>query len=267
MPDYSTPTKETNGKLERFEQEMLHEIKQEIQETHPEVGRCRQTGQDPPVAGDIQIIEVELAKHKVLMNNIQAHSGRVDTLNRAVHQLIEVDRHSQYASVRQTEVADLNRRWKAMQNKAAERQQQLEAALREAQALNREMQELLMWMSDSGSQLASSKPVGGLQATLAKPREKCVPCARPTVRNIIRGCKPCVKKRLKPSSAPVAPVQSERARRSNPFLYPNEKVDTSGSRPTATTMGLHRKKLLERFRNILRSNELTVRDFAVGGGC
>ncbi|KAL1479895.1 hypothetical protein MTO96_051498, partial [Rhipicephalus appendiculatus] len=63
-PDNSPPTKETNAKLKRFEQEMLHEIKQEIQETHPEVDRCRQTGQDPPVVGDTQIIEVELAKHK-----------------------------------------------------------------------------------------------------------------------------------------------------------------------------------------------------------
>ncbi|KAL1471107.1 hypothetical protein MTO96_000479 [Rhipicephalus appendiculatus] len=166
MPaDNSTPTKETNGKLERFEQEILHEIKREIQETHPEVVRCRQTGQYPPVAGDAQVIEVELAKHKVLMNDIQAHPGSVDTLNRAGHQLIEVHRHSEYPSVRQTEVADLNRRWKALQDKAAERQPKLEAALREAQALNREIQEFVMWLSDSGSQLASSKPIGEKETT------------------------------------------------------------------------------------------------------
>ncbi|KAL1445686.1 hypothetical protein MTO96_044883 [Rhipicephalus appendiculatus] len=171
MPD-NNPTKETNAKLERFEQQVLHEIKEEIQETHPEVDWCRQTGEDPPVAGDAQVIEVELAKHKVRMNDIQADPGSVDTLNTAGHQLIEVDRHSECASVTQTDVANLNRRWKALQDKAAERQPQLEAVLREAQALNREIQELLTWLSDSGSQLASSKPVGGLPATLAEPREK-----------------------------------------------------------------------------------------------
>ncbi|KAL1450315.1 hypothetical protein MTO96_043944 [Rhipicephalus appendiculatus] len=268
MPDDSTPTKETNAKLERFEQEVLHEIKQGIQETHPEADRCRQTGREPPVAGDAQVIEVELAKHKWLMNDIQAHPGGVDTLNRAGHQLIEVDRHSEYASIIQTELADLNRRWKALQDKTAERQPQLEAVLREAQALNREIQELLMWLSDSASQLTSSKPVGGLQATLHKPRGKCrVPRGRPTVRNVIRGCKTSIKKRSKPSSAPVAPVPSERVRRSDPLLYPNEKVATSGSRHTVTRKWLHRKKLLEHFRKTLRSNELTVPDFGVGGGC
>ncbi|KAL1479897.1 hypothetical protein MTO96_051497 [Rhipicephalus appendiculatus] len=161
----------------------------------------------------------------------KAHQGSVDTLNQAGHQLME-DGHSQDASVRQAKLADLNDLWNALQDKAAERQQHLAAALREAQAFNRETQEFLMWLSDSGGHAASSKPVGGLQATLAKPREKCrVPRGRPSVRNVISGCKACIKKCLKPSSAPVAPVPSERARRSDLFLYPNEKVDTSGSRP------------------------------------
>ncbi|KAL1479854.1 hypothetical protein MTO96_015865 [Rhipicephalus appendiculatus] len=135
----------------------------------------------PLVAGDSQIIEVQLAKHKVLMNDIQAHQGSVDTLNRAGHQLIE-DGHSEDASVTQTKLADLNGRCNALQDKPSERQQQLAAALREAQAFNREIQEFLMWLSDSGGQPASSKPVGGRQATLAKPRGKCrVPCGIPTI--------------------------------------------------------------------------------------
>ncbi|KAL1475936.1 hypothetical protein MTO96_036923 [Rhipicephalus appendiculatus] len=132
------------------------------------------------VAGDSQFIEVQLAKHKLLMNDIQAHQGSVDTLNRAGHQLMK-DGHSEDTSVTQTKLADLNDLWNALQDKAAECQHQLAAALREAQDFNREIQEFLMWLSDSGGQPASSKPVGGLQATLAKPRGKCrVPCGRPT---------------------------------------------------------------------------------------
>lgn len=70
------------------------------------------------------------------MNDIQAHQSSVDTLNRAGHQLIEADRHSEDASVTQTKLADLNRRWKALQDKASQRQQQLEAALREVSHLH-----------------------------------------------------------------------------------------------------------------------------------
>ncbi|KAL1420797.1 hypothetical protein MTO96_023791 [Rhipicephalus appendiculatus] len=84
----------------------------------------------------------------------------------AGYQLME-DGHSEDASVTQTKLADLNRLWNALQDKAAECQQQLAAALREAQAFNQEIQEFLMGLSDSGGQLASSKPVSSLQATLA----------------------------------------------------------------------------------------------------
>ncbi|KAL1443890.1 hypothetical protein MTO96_007191 [Rhipicephalus appendiculatus] len=122
MPDNITPMKETNAKLETFEQEMMHEIKQKIQETHPEVNRCRQTGQDPQVPGDTQIIEVELPKNKVLMNDIQAHQGSVDTLSRAGHQLMEYG-HSEDVCVTQTKLADINGLWNAhREKKAAQRQ-------------------------------------------------------------------------------------------------------------------------------------------------
>lgn len=42
-----------------------------------------------PVAGDPQILEIELAKLKVLINDIQAHQTSVDTLNDAGRQIIE----------------------------------------------------------------------------------------------------------------------------------------------------------------------------------
>lgn len=59
---------------------------------------------------------------------------------------------------------------------------------------------------------------GGLLDTLAELREKFwVPRGRQTVKKVIRGCNACIKTRLKPSSAPVAPLPSERVRRSDPF--------------------------------------------------
>ncbi|XP_022692769.1 microtubule-actin cross-linking factor 1-like isoform X2 [Varroa jacobsoni] len=117
------------------------------------------------VVGDPQVIEVELAKHKVLMNDIQAHQSTVDSLNKAGHQLIELDRSSRDAGETQSKLANLNARWQSLQDKANDKQRQLEAALREAQLFSQEIQDLLMWLSDVDQQLASSKPVGGLPET------------------------------------------------------------------------------------------------------
>lgn len=118
-----------------------------------------------PVFGDPQVIEVELAKHKVLMNDIQAHQTSVDTLNSAGRQLIEANRGSEDASVTQSKLNKLNKRWQHLQDKATRRQNELEEALHEAQLFNQEIQDLLMWLSDIDSQLVSSKPVGGLPET------------------------------------------------------------------------------------------------------
>ncbi|PRD27002.1 UNVERIFIED_CONTAM: Dst [Trichonephila clavipes] len=118
-----------------------------------------------PVFGDPQVIEVELAKHKVLMNDIQAHQTSVDTLNSAGRQLIEANRGSEDASVTQSKLNKLNKRWQHLQDKATCRQNELEEALHEAQLFNQEIQDLLMWLSDIDSQLVSSKPVGGLPET------------------------------------------------------------------------------------------------------
>ncbi|XP_076320054.1 microtubule-actin cross-linking factor 1-like isoform X9 [Tachypleus tridentatus] len=118
-----------------------------------------------PVAGDPQVIEVELAKHKVLVNDIQAHQSSIDTINRVGHQLVDTDHGSEDANVTQKKMNDLNIRWQQLQDKAIERQKELEAALKEAVAFNQEIQDLLLWLSDVDSQLATSKPVGGLPET------------------------------------------------------------------------------------------------------
>ena len=51
-----------------------------------------------PVFGDPQVIEVELAKLKVMVNDIQAHQLSVDTLNDAGRQIIEAEKGSREAS-------------------------------------------------------------------------------------------------------------------------------------------------------------------------
>lgn len=118
-----------------------------------------------PVFGDPQVIEVELAKLKVMVNDIQAHQSSVDTLNDAGRQIIEAEKGSREASNIQSKLNELNTKWNNLLGKAENRQQELEDALREAQAFNQEIQDMLLWLNDVDSALSQSKPVGGLPET------------------------------------------------------------------------------------------------------
>ena len=118
-----------------------------------------------PVYGDPQVIEVELAKLKVMVNDIQAHQSSVDTLNDAGRQIIESEKGSREASNTQTKLNELNSKWNDLLAKAEGRQVELEDALREAHAFNQEIQDMLAWLNDVDSALSSSKPVGGLPET------------------------------------------------------------------------------------------------------
>ena len=111
------------------------------------------------------MIEVELAKLKVIVNDIQAHQSSVDTLNDAGRQIIETEKGSKEASQTQQKLNELNSKWNALLSKGEDRQSKLEDALREAQAFNQEVQDKLMWLNDVDTALSTSKPVGGLPET------------------------------------------------------------------------------------------------------
>lgn len=118
-----------------------------------------------PVYGDPQVIEVELAKLKVMVNDIQAHQSSVDTLNDAGRQIIDSEKGSREASNTQQKLNELNTKWNNLLGKAEDRQVELEDALREAQAFNQEIQDMLLWLNDVDAALSQSKPVGGLPET------------------------------------------------------------------------------------------------------
>nr|QVD39310.1 Dystonin [Schistocerca gregaria] len=125
-----------------------------------------------PHAGDPQALEVELAKLKVLVNDIQAHQTSVDTLNDAGRQLIEQGQGSAEAGATQERLSQLNRKWRDLLDRAAERQRELEEALREAQQFSAELQDLLSWLGDVDAAIAASKPVGGLPETASEQLER-----------------------------------------------------------------------------------------------
>ncbi|XP_063975570.1 dystonin isoform X31 [Diachasmimorpha longicaudata] len=125
-----------------------------------------------PVAGDPQVIEVELAKLKVLVNDIQAHQTSVDTLNDAGRQLIEDGKGTAEASTTAEKLGTLNRRWRDLLQRAADRQRELEDALREAQTFTAEIQDLLSWLGEVDNMIVASRPVGGLPETASEQLER-----------------------------------------------------------------------------------------------
>ena len=118
-----------------------------------------------PAYGDPQVIEVELAKLKVIVNDIQAHQSSVDTLNDAGRQIIETEKGSREASQTQMKLNELNTKWNNLLTKGENRQAKLKDALREAQAFNQEIQDILMWLNNVDTALSSFKLVRGLPKT------------------------------------------------------------------------------------------------------
>ncbi|XP_066142731.1 microtubule-actin cross-linking factor 1 isoform X37 [Euwallacea fornicatus] len=125
-----------------------------------------------PVAGDAQILEIELAKLKVLINDIQAHQTSMDTLNDAGRQIIESGEDRYEASATQEKLNTLNTQWRSLVQKAADRQRELEDALTDAHRFNAEIQDLLSWLGDIDGIIAASKPVGGLPETASEQLER-----------------------------------------------------------------------------------------------
>ncbi|XP_031629797.1 dystonin isoform X13 [Contarinia nasturtii] len=125
-----------------------------------------------PIPGDPQLLEVELAKLKVLANDIQAHQSSVDTLNDAGRQLIESERGSTEASTTQEKLSKLNNQWRELLQKAADRKHELEEALHDAQTFIAEVQDILGWLGDVDAVIGASKPVGGLPETASEQLER-----------------------------------------------------------------------------------------------
>nr|XP_036218033.1 microtubule-actin cross-linking factor 1 isoform X35 [Bactrocera oleae] len=125
-----------------------------------------------PIPGDPQLLEVELAKLKVIANDIQAHQNSVDTLNDAGRQLIETEKGTLEASTTQEKLRKLNCEWKMLIQKASDRQHELEESLHEAQEYIAEVQDILGWLGDVDAVISASKPVGGLPETATEQLER-----------------------------------------------------------------------------------------------
>ncbi|XP_067390081.1 microtubule-actin cross-linking factor 1 isoform X15 [Emydura macquarii macquarii] len=117
-----------------------------------------------PINGDPKVIEVELAKHHVLKNDVLAHQATVETVNKAGNELLESSAGDDASSLR-SRLEKLNSCWESVLQKTEEREQQLQATLQQAQGFHGEIDDFLLWLTRMESQLSASKPTGGLPET------------------------------------------------------------------------------------------------------
>ncbi|XP_052048814.1 dystonin isoform X3 [Apodemus sylvaticus] len=117
-----------------------------------------------PVGGDPKAIEIELAKHHVLQNDVLAHQSTVEAVNKAGNDLIESS-EGEEASNLQYKLRILNQRWQDILEKTDQRKQHLDSALRQAKGFHGEIEDLQQWLTDTERHLLASKPLGGLPET------------------------------------------------------------------------------------------------------
>ncbi|XP_060114418.1 microtubule-actin cross-linking factor 1 isoform X4 [Heteronotia binoei] len=117
-----------------------------------------------PINGDPRVIEVELAKHHVLKNDVLAHQATVETVNKAGNELLESSAGDDASSLR-NRLEMMNACWESVLQKTEEREQQLQMTLQQAQGFHGEIEDFLLWLTRMESQLSASKPTGGLPET------------------------------------------------------------------------------------------------------
>ncbi|XP_054601382.1 microtubule-actin cross-linking factor 1 isoform X5 [Nothobranchius furzeri] len=139
-------------------QHALAELQAWLSHTHATLDTQR------PVSSDPKAIEIELAKHHVLRNDVLSHHATVETVNSAAAELLESSPGDE-ASCLRDQLEQLNQSWEGLLLKSRERQKLLEDALQQAEGFHGELEEFLQWLRRTESQLSAAKPTGGLPET------------------------------------------------------------------------------------------------------
>ncbi|KAK2512492.1 hypothetical protein Q9233_016244 [Columba guinea] len=151
-------------------QHQLEELLQWLQRTGEQL-------QGPaPLRPDLQSCEIELAKHKVLRNDVMSHARTVESVNEAGQGLLLCSPGESAEGLRRS-LRQLNQRWDLVRSETESRQLELENNLSQVQDITLEMTELLQWLEQVELQLFFSKPAWGhpdtTKETLAAHLELC----------------------------------------------------------------------------------------------
>ncbi|XP_060914958.1 microtubule-actin cross-linking factor 1 isoform X1 [Labrus mixtus] len=139
-------------------QHALSELQAWLNHTHTTLDTQR------PVSSDPKAIEIELAKHHVLRNDVLSHHTTVEAVNGAGAELLESSPGDEASHLRD-QLDHLNQGWESLLLQTKERQKLLEAALHQAEGFHGELEEFLQWLRRTESQLSAAKPTGGLPET------------------------------------------------------------------------------------------------------
>ncbi|XP_029958127.1 LOW QUALITY PROTEIN: microtubule-actin cross-linking factor 1-like [Salarias fasciatus] len=114
-----------------------------------------------PISIDLQACEIELAKHKVLRNDVMSHVRTMESLNQAGRGLLEVG-SGDHPHGLQSRLEHLNDSWEFVRCETERRQLELESRLSQVQDVTMEIQDLLQWLENTDLRLASSKTMWGM---------------------------------------------------------------------------------------------------------
>ncbi|XP_077965714.1 microtubule-actin cross-linking factor 1-like isoform X2 [Styela clava] len=125
--------------------------------------------QAPPLTDNPQQVEIELAKHKILWNDISAHKVTLDSITAAAHELsfsaTEAGSDPNKKEGVEAKMGELNSQWEEVNAKAQARQWELEEALEKAKGHQQELDLLTRWLQDKENALGQNAPYGGLPET------------------------------------------------------------------------------------------------------
>ncbi|XP_037836259.1 plectin [Kryptolebias marmoratus] len=114
-----------------------------------------------PISIDLQTCEIELAKHKVLRNDVMSHVRTVESLNQAGRKLLEAGSGDGTHGL-QSQLEELNESWEFVRCETERRQLELENRLSQVQDVTMEIQDLIQWLENTDLKLSSSKTMWGM---------------------------------------------------------------------------------------------------------
>nr|XP_040021133.1 microtubule-actin cross-linking factor 1, isoforms 1/2/3/5 [Gasterosteus aculeatus aculeatus] len=140
----------------------LGQFQNTLDELHTWLSRTAEQLQGSrPISIDLQACEIELAKHKVLRNDVMSHVRTVESLNQAGRGLLEIGSgDSPHGLLPQLD--QLNDSWEFVRCETERRQLELENGLSQVQDVTMEIQDLLQWLENTDLRLSSSKTVWGM---------------------------------------------------------------------------------------------------------
>ncbi|XP_061087108.1 uncharacterized protein LOC133121714 isoform X2 [Conger conger] len=140
-------------------QQALMEAESWLSQSHVTLDAMR------PISCDPKAIEMELANHQVLRDDVLSRRATMEALNRAASSMLLEPCPQEEASHLQPQLETVHHSWESLLLKTQGRQDLLEAALTQAEGFHGEVQECLQWIRDTERQLSATKPTGGLPET------------------------------------------------------------------------------------------------------